>query len=212
MSLGVTLVSGAWVEGAASGGLGLTWWRSAGLEGSRIYSDAVTQPVDWIIKTDRFKDDDDRQLRMRNVIMRVLSHGERAEKASTWTHGLMNVAFQADWRDWSGQILDMTTYNAVHGKTTLRSRVMNLSGAVVKRLFGDGAGTGDLKWGETATTSGNYLVDDEEVDTLIASASLRGERVAVMLFGHVRGRAERIVVDSMDASIKIVGAARRWGR
>ena len=212
MSLGVTLVSGAWAEGAASGGLGLTWWRSAGLEGSRIYSDAVTQPVDWIIKTDRFKDDDDRQLRMRNVVMRVLSHGERAEKASTWTHGLMNVAFQADWRDWSGQILDMTTYNAVHGKTTLRSRVMNLSGAVVKRLFGDGAGTGDLKWGETATTSGNYLVDDEEVDTLVASASLRGERVAVMLFGHVRGRAERIVVDSMDASIKIVGAARRWGR
>ena len=168
--------------------------------------------MDWIIKTDRFKDDSGSQIRMRNILMRILSHGQAPEKAATWQHGLLNVAFQADWRDWSGQILDMTTYNVVNAKATLRSRVMSSSSVVVQRLFGNGGGVGNLKWGSSGTIDGNYLVDDEQVDTLVSSASLRGERVAVMLFGHIRGRAERLVVDSMDATIKVVGAARRWGR
>jgi hypothetical protein len=211
MSLGLLDTGCTWGAGVAGGVPELIWWRAAALN-RRHDLNNVAQPVDWIIKTDRFKDDSGSQIRMRNILMRILSHGQAPEKAATWQHGLLNVAFQADWRDWSGQILDMTTYNVVNAKATLRSRVMSSSSVVVQRLFGNGGGVGNLKWGSSGTIDGNYLVDDEQVDTLVSSASLRGERVAVMLFGHIRGRAERLVVDSMDATIKVVGAARRWGR
>ena len=170
----------------------------------------VAQAVDWVLKTDRVATPDREQLRMRNVVMRLLTHGEKGIEtvANDWLRGLVNVAFQGDWRDWSGQVIDMASYNAVHGKTPLRDRMVDTAGALTTRVFG----TAGPQWGQTATSEGNFLVDDEEVNTKVMSASLRGESLSVMLFGHIRSRAEKVVVDKVDGFVRVVGAARRWGR
>lgn len=211
MSLGVNNAVASQDTLIVSTSVDVLHWRAAARNNVHD-SDDVAQPVDWVIKSDRFRDPDDMQIRLRNLFMRILSHGTNPEKAATWGHGLLNVAFQADWRDWSGQILDMTTYNAVNPKATLRSRVLDTASELAFRVFGDGGGTGPLTWGSSGTTDGNYLVDDEQVDSLVASAALRGERLVAMIFGHIRGRAEKVVVDELDGTIEKKGQPRRWGR
>ena len=146
---------------------------------------------------------------MRNVVMRMLTHGVKGTEtvANAWPQGLVNIAFQADWRDWSGQVADMASYNAIFGKTPLRDRMVDAAGGVTKRIFNNAA-----KWGQSGTANGNFLVDDEQLDTQVVSSSLRGESLAVMVFGHVKSRAEKIVINSLKAYIKKVGKPRRWGR
>lgn len=211
MSLGINTAVASQDTTLVSTSLEVLHWQSAARNNVHD-ADDVAQPVDWVIKSERFRDPEDMQIRLRNLFLRVLSHGTNPTEAVSWAHGILNVAFQADWRDWSGQILDMTTYNAVNGKATLRSRVLSASSELATRVFGDGAGAGPLTWGSSGTSDGNYLVDDEQVDTIVASASLRGERLASMIFGHIRGRAERLVVDQMDGTIEKKGMPRRWGR
>ena len=169
----------------------------------------VAQPVDWVLKTDRIEDNDRSQLRMRNVVMRMLTHGVKGTEtvANAWPQGLVNIAFQADWRDWSGQVADMASYNAIFGKIPLRDRMVDAAGGVTKRIFNNAA-----KWGQSGTANGNFLVDDEQLDTQVVSSSLRGESLAVMVFGHVKSRAEKIVINSLKAYIKKAGKPRRWGR
>lgn len=169
----------------------------------------VAQPVDWVLKTNRVEDKDRAQLRMRNVVMRLLTHGVKTTETvgNAWPQGLVNIAFQADWRDWSGQVVDMASYNKIFGKTPLRDRMVDAAGAVTDRIFNNAA-----QWGQSGTANGNFLVDDEQLDTQVVSSSLRGESLAVMVFGHVKSRAEKVVVDSLKAYIKVVGKPRRWGR
>ena len=169
----------------------------------------VAQPVDWVLKTERVEDANRSQLRMRNVVMRLLTHGVKATETvgNAWPQGLINIAFQADWRDWSGQVSDMASYNKIFGKIPLRDRMVDAAGAVTDRIFNNAA-----KWGQSGTANGNFLVDDEQLDTQGVSSSLRGESLAVMVFGHVKSRAEKVVVDSLRAYIKVVGKPRRWGR
>lgn len=183
-------------------------WQFAKTTMSHANND-VAQPVDWVLKTDRVEDGDRSQLRMRNVVMRMLTHGVKGTEtvANAWPQGLVNIAFQADWRDWSGQVADMASYNAIFGKTPLRDRMVDAAGGVTKRIFNNAA-----KWGQSGTANGNFLVDDEQLDTQVVSSSLRGESLAVMVFGHVKSRAEKIVINSLKAYIKKVGKPRRWGR
>lgn len=169
----------------------------------------VAQPVDWVLKSDRIEDPNRSQIRMRNVVMRLLTHGVKNVETvgNLWPQGLINIAFQADWRDWSGQVADMASYNAIFGKTPLRDRMVDASSNVTKRTFNNAA-----QWGQSGTSDGNFLVDDEQLDTQVVSSSLQGESLAVMVFGHIKSRAEKVVIDSMRAYLKKTGKPRRWGR
>lgn len=204
MSMGINVTS------SDIGGQTHDWvvWHIAGTTLTHGDND-VAQPVDWVLKTDRVEDKDRAQLRMRNVVMRLLTHGVKTTETvgDAWPQGLVNIAFQADWRDWSGQVVDMASYNKIFGKTPLRDRMVDAAGAVTDRIFNNAA-----QWGQSGTSDGNFLVDDEQLDTQVVSSSLRGESLAVMMFGHIKSRAEKVVVDSLKAYIKVVGKPRRWGR
>lgn len=204
MSMGITVTT-ATMDATAHGD---TVWDYAQTTLTHNDND-VAQPVDWVLKSGRIATEDRAQVRLRNVQMRLLTHGEKTTEtvANNWARGLLNIAFQGDWRDWSGQVVDMATYNAVFGKTPLRDRMVDASSNLAKRLF-----NGVPTWGASGTNSGNYLVDDEQVDTQVVSSSLRGESLAVMLFGHIKSRAEKVVVDDFVGYLRRVGKPRRWGR
>lgn len=171
--------------------------------------DDVAQPVDWLYKWAQM--DGGGQVRMREIFLRALTRGQGSDGiASAWLWGLLNVYYSSDWKDWSGQVVDWSGFqNELASKTTpLRARVKNASAAMVGRVFG-----GSLKWGDTTNaTKGNFLADDEQVDTLAFSDSVRGETLSLLLFGHVRDKAETLMLREVIARVAKMGGRRRIGR
>jgi hypothetical protein len=171
--------------------------------------DDAAQPVDWVYKWAQL--DLNGQGRLREVFLRALTHGQgSAGIATAWLWGLLNVYYSSDWKDWSGQVVDWSGFeNELASKgTPLRARVKDASAAMITRVFGGG-----LKWGSTADkTKGNYLADDEQVDTLAFSDSVRGETLSLMLFGFVRDKAETLMLREVTARVLKSGGRRRIGR
>jgi hypothetical protein len=68
-------------------------------------------------------------------------------------------------------------------------------------------------WGDASDTSdGNYLIDDEEYDTINMSTSVKGEYFSWMLFGHMNNSAENLEISSIKATLRPAGGRRRKGR
>jgi len=90
---------------------------------------------------------------------------------------------------------------------TLRTRILRaITGAIARKVFNDD----EIRW---ATMShGNYLIDDDEVDTIAVSDSVKGESVSWMLFGHLRNKAERFAIQALKVPLRVVGGRRRMGR
>ena len=59
---------------------------------------------------------------------------------------------------------------------------------------------------------GEYLVDDEEHDTIATSDSVKGAYLSYMLFGFMRDRAEKVELASAKAVVRQGGTRRRTGR
>ncbi len=171
--------------------------------------DDAAQPVDWVYKWAQM--DLSGQGRLREVFLRALTHGQGTSGIATaWLWGLLNVYYSSDWKDWSGQIVDWSGFeNELATKATpLRARVKDASAAMIARVFGGG-----LKWGSTADkTKGNYLADDEQVDTLAFSDSVRGETLSLLFFGFVRDKAETLMLREVTARVLKSGGRRRIGR
>ena len=173
-------------------------------------SDDIAQPVDYLLRTAQIKDDKyGSQLRLRGAYLRVLTHAQGLVQLSpSWTHGLLNVNLGSDWKDWASQIVDYQGDLQEGTYTTNRVRVKDSNGLMVNRTL-----EGALLWGEDgSSTAGNYLVDEEEVDTVAISDSIRGESLSMTVYGHMRDRAARLVFDSVRVLVEKVSGARRRGR
>ncbi len=114
------------------------------------------------------------------------------------------------------------------GDAAMDSRPLNAAIKGMGRLFGseqsseelakekraralDAMGEQDGDSGATGTISDTYLVDDEEVDVIAVSDSVKGAHVTVMIWGMLRNKAERLAVESVKAVIRAVGGRRRGG-
>jgi hypothetical protein len=180
----------------------------------RDTTDATAQPVDWAVSSG-YKSSFDlggkeiewRMLRLRGAIVGILSHGDGTTVADNSLFGLMNATFGADWRDFSGQIADYLLANGVTRRDTVRARLGGISTALAKNLF-----EGDATWGSDGDSTGNELIADEQLDTLNVSSSRKGEGVQMMLFGHVRGVSQRVLIRSMDLVGEVAGTVKRWNR
>ena len=132
------------------------------------------------------------------------SHGSATSKLSpAWLWGVYNTLLGSDWKDWSSQVIDYSGGNIenVVDKLTVRSRVQDSAGDMKLRKF-DGA----PKYGE-------FLIDDEEMDTIATSDSTRGQRISYMLFGFIRNKAESLRLSSVKMSVRTrKGTRRRSGR
>jgi hypothetical protein len=176
------------------------------------------QPVDWAVSTGYQqkatlnggqKSEGEGVTRLRDIRAGIISHGDVATINSSSKYGLFNAVFAADWRDWAAQITDYTLGNAVNSKSTVRARLGGTGGvALSKKVFENALAT----WGEDATTKGTVLVDDEALDMIDVSSSVKGEGVHALMFGHMRGIAQRLFISSVSMFVRSGGAPRRTGR
>ena len=93
-------------------------------------------------------------------------------------------------------------------KNTIRTRIRNSTNQLGYNTFNDGAQT----WGQDGTTNGTVLIDDPQFGTIAESNSTRGEWVNWMFFGHVLDKAEKLIIKSAKAVVRIAGGRRRKGR
>lgn len=171
--------------------------------------DDVAQPVDWAYMSRQVGIDEQRQVRSRGIYAQLVSHGTGSTPVvSGWLWGLYNVVMGADWKTWTTQVLDFTgngtgdqtAIETQASKGTIRTRALDAASALKKRTFNN-----SLRYG-------SYLVDEEQLDVIATSLSVKGKHIGHMAFGFVKNRAEKLVINSMRAAMKSAGGRRRTGR
>ncbi len=221
MSLGIAAGTAQQVRGGGVSALGFVAWCQAKL-GNKLTTDAASQPVDYAIKSEQINIPN-QQVRTRGIFASVLSHGRVALSSM---FGQLNFLAGSDWKDWVSQIVDYSGTNgglddnlqnqaksisdqeAAPNSNTIRIRHRAGTGAMTQKVLNRA-----LQWGEQgSTTQGNYLIDDEQVDSIALSDSVKGESVTWMVYGHMMSRAERLVFTSVRAQLEPAGTQRRIGR
>ena len=188
-------------------------------------ADDTAQPIDWVIKTDQMGLDGQNSIKSRGMYIHLVDHGSAAPSsqiAPDWKFGTFNTLSSGDMNDYSGQVKDFGEGPANLGpfgstehaftKVDIRNRITLVTGPqagqIAPKVFDNVA----AQWGSAFTNAGSVLVDNQAYDTRAISDHVRGETVSWMLYGHMRNPAERIVVDSIKATVKDVGQRRRRGR
>lgn len=177
---------------------------------ARVTLDSRAQPVDYAIRPSDV-DGDGAQLKARTLYLEARSRGNATTQVQPIAvHGQLNVLYGSDHKGWAAQVVDHAGDLEVNENVgPLRSRFRNNSSAMVQLTFN----RADTAWGNPAVpATGNVLVADDPLDTLAISDSVKGERVFVQVFGHVRSIAEAIEFKSMKLAVVAAGQRRRTGR
>jgi hypothetical protein len=198
------------VQAQVDGGVGLInsdvfVWQQAHIH-DKHDEDDVAQPVDYAIKSDQVGLDSSNSVYYRGSAVRVKTHGTATLQIfpdHPW--GLFNVAAGSDWNSWTSQYIshngdtvNIPAITEIIEKSPIRSRIRNtVTDVDSERTFNNAA-----TWSDTGVpATGNYLVDEVEVDSLQTSDSVKGQYVDVMVFGMIRSRAEVLVIDSVKAQL-----------
>ena len=163
----------------------------------------VTQPVDWAYKSAQIGIDNASHVKARGIFARMVSHGAGISPLSpNWLWGVYNTLLGADWKGWTSQVIDFSSgIVKVADKFTLRTRYKDSATSTMEyRRF-----NATPKYGE-------YLVDDEEHDSIATSDSVKGDYLSYMMFGFMRDRAEKVEIASAKAVVRKGGTRRRTGR
>ena len=197
----------------SSGGF-IPWeqWTSTSMR----KEDSVSQAVDWAYKSPRIGSGE-QGFKARGCWTQLLSHGKGASAdylQPVWRYGMYNIAVASEGKGWVMQAVDATAdtpgYEESLSEDTIRTRVLD-SSALHKKVFGDTAN----KWGSTTlvgAAQGTYIIDDQEVDTMATSLSVKGRNFTYMFFGFMQNRAQRLILESSQALLRLVGGRRRRGR
>ena len=203
-----------------------SWVWSGSFMGDQLRANnSVAQPVDFAYKSGQIGVNDDLQHKLRGTYGRMLSHSKAttANRVSpNWPVGIYNTVMASDFKGWVSQIIDVApahladptaAVSQVLDTETIRTRYLGSDAMSTKVFAADG--TGDhVHYGDSAATgtiSDTYLVDDEEVDVIAVSDSVKGAHVTVMIWGMLRNKAERLAVESVKAVVRAVGGRRRGG-
>lgn len=185
----------------------------------RMINNAKAQPVDWAFKSKKV-DAPGMLVRARGLFARLSSQGATAstdgQLSSGWLWGVYNILLGSDRKGYTTQIidtnqgLDVPNITFIRDKQNIRTRFQNSAGNLVARIFASANGP---KYGlEANPAAGDYLVDDKEWDEIATSDSVKGEELAYMVFGFMRGRADSLVLDTLKANVQQLGKRRRTGR
>lgn len=191
---------------------GQTFFKSTDLN----YNDKKAQPVDWAFQSSA-QGRTTGQIRARGLYADIVSHGTTDATSSPlspgWLWGAYNVLIGSDEKPFSSQIVDISeaeinpNIKKIVNKMSIRNR-FRAATAMAERAFNKGA-----LWGSSTNPSdGNYLVDDQQRDTIATSDSVKGQTIRYMVFGFLRGRAERFSIGSLVANLRPAGSRRRTGR
>ena len=191
--------------------------------------DNVAQPVDWAYMSEDVGLPEDARVKGRGVVARLLSHDVGTDVTGSSSQSIFNTMMASDMKMWTSQVLDYvgnpTAFKGpvsvksnlypdvpagsglvpAHG--TVRDRVQKADKTIVRPNYGQG-----IVYGNEATQTfeaNTYLIGDEQVDEIVTSESMKGNSVAMMLFGFMRNPAERLKLESVKLLFRVVGAGRR---
>lgn len=197
----------------------------------RETEDALAQGVDWAVQSKQVNLDGAEQIRSRSVWTRLMTSGKSSQASAVgWPTGLLNMVAAPDWKGWASQNPDFTGAGV--------NSLLNMGGAIqsvlnkavdqgnpavqaLRQRLGIGAYNdpsfaaydfANNLWGEDDTSTGTDYAGDDPFDTFSFSTALRGEVLAVMLFGHVLNRAEHLLFDRAQMLVKGYSNRRRTGR
>jgi hypothetical protein len=183
--------------------------------------DSVAQPVDWAYKTIATGLEDEGIKKARGLYIRLMSHGPGVVGDylfEQWVYGLCNTLVGTDVKEYTSQIIDYSGVGASAeaiqdrlSKGTVRSRIYNTAQALVQKTFNT-AGVTFADPNSANKTTGTYLIDDEEVETMATSDATKGMSFSYMLFGHIQNRAQALHLDSVRAVFRSMGGRRRRGK
>ena len=206
-------------------------WAGGFLGSQRVSDNSKAQPVDWAYKSGQIGLDDDSQHKSRGTYTRMLSHGtaSAADRVSpNWPVGIYNTVVASDYKGWVSQVIDVhppqtdasglvlssKAVSQVLDTKTVRTRYFGSGTALSTAVFSANA-TGDhVTYGSTSTAANvyrPYLVGDEEVDVIAMSNSVKGGHITYMVWGMIRNKAERLVLESVKVVIRAIGGRRRGG-
>ena len=153
--------------------------------------------------------------------------------------GLYNILLAADYRGWSSQVIDHTRYsdadintldagsaNAINisryeeGKgvdslgSGIRKRYKEISAGMIEDVFSSDSSSATVapkygRAGNNAPVPDFYIIDDEEVNTIAVSDSVKGDSFTYLVFGFIMNKAEKIAIESMRAAFRVLKAGRR---
>ena len=200
-------------------------WDETFLFAQRHEDNDVAQAVDWAYKSAPVQTEDVVQIKGRGLFMNVLSHGAATSThrlVDTWPFGLLNILSAPDTKGWSSQVIDVTTeagapypssVTNVVGKNTLRTRyARNTSTALTTNTFNTANGPIYGTPGAAMGTNRPEIVADEEIGQLAVSDSVRGQSFTYMMWGSLQNKAERVILESARAVMRILGGKKRRGR
>ena len=209
------------LRGATVNMFGVVWDQMVIGDNDIRKDDSVAQPVDWAYKTIAVGLEDESIKKARGLYIRLMSHGAGVASdylEEQWLYGLCNTLVGTDVKEYTSQLID---YNGVGAAAeaiqdrlntaTIRTRVYNTAQGLVDRTFNTtGVTFADVNPANKST--GTYLIDDEEVNTMATSDSAKGMSFSYMLFGHIQNRAQVIHLDSVKAVFRLLGGRRRAGK
>ncbi len=200
-------------------------WDETFLFEQRHEDNDVAQAVDWAYKSAPVRAKDSVQVKGRGLYMDVLSHGAAVATqrlVDTWPFGLLNILSAPDTKGWSSQVVDVTSDAAspypasvtnISSKNTLRTRyARNSTTALTTNTFNTTNGPIYGAPGAPMGTNNAALVSDEEIGQLAVSDSVRGESFTYMVWGSLQNKAERIILESARAVMRVLGGKKRRGR
>ena len=182
------------------------------------------QPVDWCYKSEQVGIEGAEQVKARGLYSLIKSTGVGTTGliASVF-YGIFNTLLGSDWKGWTSQICDYTPtedpvtgvgsplpkdLDKIQGKNPIRTRTRNTAATLKHRVFADETTSSD----NPAHWDTDFLIDDQELDVLATSDSVKGKSISYMLFGFANNIAEKLQIGSVKAAIRKGGGRRRKGR
>ena len=206
------------------------FWDQTNLLAQRHEDNDVAQAVDWAYKSGPVGTEDGVQVKGRGLYMDVVSRGTAAPTHrlhENWPFGLLNILSAPDAKGWSSQVIDVASpqpppatgpvYPAsvtnASSKNTIRTRyARNTTTALTDNTFNTTNGPVYGTPGAGMGASNAELVGDEELSQLAVSDSVRGQSFTYMVWGSIQNKAERIVLGSVKAVMRVLGGKHRRGR
>ena len=199
--LGLSIISSAITDSAGNvdpSAAALGWCGMVIGTDDKHTDNAKVQAVDWAYKSKEIMTPGI-QMRARGIYARIQSTGIGTSLIKpNWIWGLYNVLLGSDNKDYTSQIIDYANdISKIENKLTVRSRFQNSAGNMRQRFFGDSAAD-TPRWGSVAAPAdGDYLIDDQQTDTIAISDSVKGETISYMVFGFIRNRASSLSIESL---------------
>ena len=191
-------------------------WQQATHLNIRNDNDYMAQSVDWAFKSNEVGIKEGVIAKARTLYLSLVSHGKGDDPiVSAGDIGPLNTLLGSDFKEYASQVLDfdgmddVANLSRITDNTSIRTRLKDSAGTLQNVTFDN---TGKYDVDVNGGGDDVVLASNEAYNTISFSDSVKGEMFSWLVYGFMRDRAEKILIDSMKASFVPSGGRRRRGR